>query len=490
MSDPAVPVLVQAETLVFDDDAGTVSAGLLATEVSENPALTVDQIIAILWPSPSAQPLLVGLIETANDADAPFRLVAIQTPEKLPPQLASVPRVAQLPTHLARGGGGVVDYVLSTKAGTGRAVPFWEAVLSPLLRFAAEALSQDTEPDHVVVTESNDSVREYARGKHAAAKDGPRTVVLLSGDGGVVDLLNSSPPEKEGKDEAAPPLLPTIVLIPLGTGNALFNSLHKPLFTGPSELVLALRTLLSGVAAPLPTFHASFPPGSRIVKYMNRDESSSGAETPSEVAAAEAQLYRHETDVAALHGSIVASYGFHASIVYESDTPAYRAHGAARFGMVAQELLKESHPYAAEVSIRRPGAGAGELERVPRDVHAYVLAALVSNLERTFTISPAGKPLDGQLRLVHFTPLGPERTMEAMMKAYDGGKHVDAQWEDGLRVHYDDIEELAIRVEDEEERWRKVCIDGTIVDIPKGGTVRVRREEKSRFNIVVDSRVI
>ncbi|KGQ08269.1 hypothetical protein BBAD15_g6406 [Beauveria bassiana D1-5] len=282
-----------------------------------------------------------------------------------------------------------------------------------------------------------------------------------------------------------------------------------------------LRTLLNGVAAPLPTFRASFPPGSRIVKYANKDAAVEEETTPPDVAAAEAQLFRQETHVDTLHGSIVASYGFHASIVYESDTPAYRAHGAARFGMVAQELLKTSHPYAAQLAVRRrrrsrhhhhhhhhhpdnesgdgdvdgDGNGDGDggrLEKIPRATHAYVLGALVSNLERTFTISPASRPLDGQLRLVHFAPLGPARTMEAMMKAYDGGKHVEAAWddEDGERVYYEAVDEFAVTVEDEEERWRKVCIDGTIVDIPRGGTVHVQREEKGLFHIVVDSSVL
>ncbi|KAM3445573.1 hypothetical protein NHJ13734_000274 [Beauveria thailandica] len=513
MGELAAPILLHADSLTFDDDAGTLSAAsLLAVASHENPSsLTLDQVIAVLRPSSSrAQPVnvVVGLVEDGGAELQPFRLVAIQTCAQVPPQLASVPRIAQLPAHLARGSGagsssssgGVVDYVLSTKAGAGRAVLFWETALRPLLRVAAQAFAQeDTEPDRVVVTDSDDSVREYAREKRPAGV--PRTIVLLSGDGGVVDLLNSSPPPPPSP---LPPPLPTIVLVPLGTGNALFNSLHKPLFTGPSELVLALRTLLNGVAAPLPTFRASFPPGSRIVKYVNKNAAAAAetttttTTTPPDVAA-DAQLFRQETAVDTLHGSIVASYGFHASIVYESDTPAYRAHGAARFGMVAQQLLKTSHSYAAQVAVcRRPGnddSGHGgrrrRMDRIPRGTHAYVLGALVSNLERTFTISPASRPLDGQLRLVHFAPLGPARTMEAMMKAYDGGKHVEAVWdEDGERVYYEDVDEFAVTVEDDEERWRKVCIDGTIVDIPRGGTVHVQREEEGRFHIVVDSSVL
>lgn len=480
------PLILHAQGLTFDQDAGVLKPVVSAADSTDPAASAVlrpDEVVFVLHASPSAEPVVVGVVEDAEGQQpAPFQLVALQVPKPadVPPQLSGVPRVAQLPAHLARASpGDVVDYVVSTKAGTGRAAAFWAAVVQPLLRVAAQALSQDTAPDRVVVTESGDSVRDYARAEHAAAA---RTVVLISGDGGVVDLLNSSVPV-----DAENTPLPTIALVPLGTGNALFNSLHKPLPEGPSGVVTALRTLFNGVSAPLPTFKASFSPGSRIVKYTSK-ESASGTSTPDDAAEAAKQLYRQETEVSHLYGSIVASYGFHASIVYESDTPEYRAHGAARFSMVAQELLKESHEYTAEIDIGRPGGG--DLERVPRDTHAYVLGTLVSNLERTFTISPASVPLDGKLRLVHFGPIGPQRAMDAMMKAYDGGKHVGIKWEDGAEIHYDDIEELRIRVEDEDERWRKVCIDGTIVDIPKGGTLSVQTQEKSHFNVVVDSSVL
>lgn len=485
MSSAAEPLVIHADSLIYDDNAGTLTAvPATSSPASEHPALKLDEVILIFRPSPSAHSVIVGLIENTDSKEAPFQFLAIQTPADVPVQLSSVLHVAQLPPHLARLGGGVVHYVLSTKAGTGKAVQFWEEVLNPLLKIAAQSLNQDTLPDRIVVTESDDSVREYARGKHEAAV--PRTIVLLSGDGGMVDSLNSSEPPAASADTP----LPTVVLIPLGTGNALFNSLHKALFTGPSGMVIALRTLFDGVATPLPAFKASFSTGSKTVKYANKD-TSSGAETPSDPAAAVEQLYRQETDVAQLYGSIVASYGFHASIVYESDTPEYRAYGSARFSMVAQELLKESHEYVAEIDIRRSAHDEGTFERIPRDRHAYVLSTMVSNLERTFTISPASKPLDGRLRLIHFGPVGPERTLDAMMKAYDGGKHVGTKWDDnGAAVFYDDVEEVRVQIEDDDARWRKACIDGTIVDIPKGGTFSVQKEQRSLFNVVVDRRVL
>lgn len=540
MSQPHEPVILDAESFTVDKDAGTLTASTAAGSAFQDiPALKVDQVVFILRPANdletamqhhvaiggnpatldhnqitsiardrdhpttpypnvhvppvpgfptdsqpdgSAVSVIIGLIEDSESKHAPFRLVAVRTTAAaIPDGLSAVPRVWQLPKHLTKGSDSpAVDYIVSTKAGTGRAEAFWEAVLRPLLDILARVLPHNTAPDRVLVTDSDESVREYARGEHT---QGPRTVVLLSGDGGVVDLLNSS--AQRGNVDAPPPAL---VLLPLGTGNALFNSLHKPLLAGPSELVTALRTLFTGVAAPLPTFRASFSEGSRIVKYTSKEAASGDASAPEEdPAAAAAQLYRQETDVSLLYGSIVASYGFHASIVYESDTPEYRAHGSARFSMVAQELLKESHEYDAQIDIRR--AGSSDLERVPRTKHAYVLSTMVSNLERTFTISPRSRPLDGKLWLVHFAPVGAERAMEAMMKAYDGGKHVDVEWDDGERVYYDDIEELRVQIRDEDPRWRKVCIDGTIVEIPKGGTLVVEKKAFCPFNVVVAAEI-
>lgn len=110
-----------------------------------------------------------------------------------------------------------------------------------------------------------------------------------------------------------------------------------------------------------------------------------------------------------LYGAVVASYGFHATLVADSDTPEYRKHGDKRFGMVANELLNPDegksppHAYKADVKI---ASGNGALELVGNGEHGYVLASLVSNLERIFIVSPeSNKKLNGQLRLVHFGPL-------------------------------------------------------------------------------------
>lgn len=442
-----------------------------------------------------------GNQEQQQQQQHPFRLSVLRTTQ-IPSELLDL-MVTGLPPHLQHGvtsKSGItnhVDVIVSTRSGTGLALAAWQDVLQPLWDLVArhkertDGLTADPSRSRyrVTVTEGPETVREFSRqlwwAPGGASSSGGRTVVLLSGDGGVVDLLN-------GTDGDEPPQVPPLIaLLPLGTGNALFHSTHKPLYSdpGPTPLVHGLRTLFRGVAHDLPVFRASFSPGSRIVAFADKP-----AEPPSAAAAAAAaaavdpaQLQKRETSVSHLQGAIVASYGFHASIVYESDTPEHRVHGDRRFGMVAQELLRESHAYAAEVSIRRRGSTA--LEVIPRDRHAYVLAALVSNLERRFAISPATRPLDSQLRLVHFGPVGGERTMDVMLKAYEEGSHVGMEWDDGERVGYEQVDEVRITVLEHDERWRKVCIDGTIVEIPKGGQMSVKMLDHIIVRVLADTNI-
>jgi len=293
----------------------------------------------------------------------------------------------------------------------------------------------------------------------------PQTVLLLSGDGGVVDILN-------GLDTKVPsPSPPFISILPFGTGNALFHSIHKPFYlpASPTPLVLGLRTLWKGTPSPLPTFRASFSPGSKLVRHAGQSD--------------EIEHSADEGDkIDSLLGAVVASYGFHSNIVWESDTPEYRKHGAKRFGMVAVKLLQENHAYDASVLVRSPADedldNFHPLKNAP-EKFGYMLVAQVSNLEKTFEISPATRPLDPALRLVYFGPVGGEKTMEIMGAAYAGGQHVKME-----EVGYEEIGSLEVRVAEEDARWRKVCIDGTIVELEKGGWMRVEKVKEPFLRVL------
>lgn len=402
--------------------------------------------------------LIITLQQEIQDEEEPFQLLSFLA-SSLPQSLLDQFLVKDLPDSLKTGASSSLDVLVSVRSGTGLAEKFFNIVIQPLLA----VLGLKNQGNHgtedgvytATLTKDANTVREFARSKLAAHSslesdtEKSKNVILLSGDGGLVDLLN-------GIHSSAS--LPTITLIPLGTGNALFHSLHMPHYTAspesPSHLVLALRALLKGRAAPLPTFQASFSSGA----YLVDNDAPNSLGLP----------------VSELSGAIVASYGFHSQLVWESDTPAYRKHGAQRFGMVAAELLKEPHSYRA--SVETPEGQIGT-EEVPFN---YVLATMVSNLEKTFTISPASKPLDGQLRLVHFAGATGQRTMEIMGAAYGGGKHVGMD-----DVGYQAVEQVKVTTAEEDARWRKVCIDGTIVELPQHGTMLVKKSPEPRLKVLV-----
>ncbi|KAI0815598.1 ATP-NAD kinase-like domain-containing protein [Xylaria sp. FL0064] len=412
--------------------------------------------------------------------------------------------ISNLPVHLRPSPQRRLHVVVSTLSGTGLSTQFYDSVLSPLLEaFGLTATSDESAQGsyHLLTTQNAESVKKFsedlARRSHSETNV-EHTVVLLSGDGGVIDMLNRY---AESADATAS--LPLIAILPLGTGNALFHSLHKGAQTPPasSDLVQGLRTLLRGKAAPLPSFKVEFPAGSRTITYSETSDPPSTGENSTETPMDSApSLGEQSEQVTHLYGVVVASYGFHSQLVWESDTPEYRKHGAQRFHMVAEQLLKESHAYRATVDISRSSPSSsssssssptakveneknGEkiYEKLDRDEHAYILATTVSNLEKTFCISPASQPLDGQLRLVHFGPVDGTRTMGIMMAAYDGGKHVGM---DG--VGYEQIEQIRITTHEEDARWRKVCIDGTIVEIPVGGRMVVRKEARRHLRVLVN----
>lgn len=109
----------------------------------------------------------------------------------------------------------------------------------------------------------------------------------------------------------------------------------------------------------------------------------------------------------------------------------------------------------------------------------YILCTLVRNLEEGFTISPDSGPLEGKLRLIGVGDVGAEEVVRIMGLAYKGGEHVKDEV-----VVYEEVEGMRIEFEDDEEeegvedsgRWRRICVDGTVVECPKGGWVEVRRD--------------
>ncbi|KAF1352526.1 ATP-NAD kinase-like domain-containing protein [Delphinella strobiligena] len=346
-----------------------------------------------------------------------------------------------------------IHVIVSIASGTRQAEEFYNTRLKPIMNATGWEKSENYE---VHFTTSDTTVTELARDILAppAAQGVKQQVILLSGDGGVVDIVNALMSSQHINSYQYQP--PTLAIIPLGTGNALANSLKVT-----ADNSLGLRTLYQGVSQHLPIFKATFSPGARILANEAKDE-----------------LPLHGNSV---WGCVVCSWGLHSSLVADSDTSEYRKHGAERFQMAAKENLFPAdrslpHEYSGKVSVLGKDGNWQPLERAK---HAYILATLVSNLEKTFTISPASKPLDGKLRLVHFGPSDGNEAMEIMVAAYNNGKHVEDP-----RVGYEEIEGLRINFEEEDGRWRRVCVDGKIVRVEKGGWVEVTKEKREVLDVM------
>lgn len=351
--------------------------------------------------------------------------------------------------------------IISIGSGVGGARQFFDIILKATL----ERLGLDKRTYQLHETESEVYVTELSRTIFLprANQGVAQTILLLSGDGGIVDIINvllSSLPSGSY-------VKPAIGLLAFGTGNALANSIG---LTPVSST--GLQTLLKGKPVSLPTFSVKFSSESRFVA----DEGKSVA-----------PLLRSDEGHGLVYGAVVFSWALHASLVAESDTFEYRKYGAGRFKMAAQELLSPPdgsapHNYKGKISIFKKSLGEHkEIVTLDRREHMYILASLVSNLEEKLRISPHSKPLDGQLRLVHFRPLSNSKVMRIFELAYQGGLHIhDAD------VQYDDIDGLRIDFEEPDDRWRRVCIDGKVVQVNEGGWVEIRKERRNVIDIIVD----
>lgn len=346
--------------------------------------------------------------------------------------------------------------VVSTLSGTGQALKFYKSILAPLLKEFDLLEDQDFE---LHVTRSAETIRNLTFDKYRrSACTVEQNIILLSGDGGISDIINcilETEPDGKGKNWIAP----TINLLPMGTGNALANSSG---IIGPGDRTSGLRSLVCGKPKPVPTFRVDFTEGARLL-------SNEGTEAAS-----------FKTTPPALYGAVVCSWGLHASLVANSDTKEYRKHGDKRFAMVAKDLVSPDdgsgpHSYKGRLTIHdkdrktiNPVVGAqGD---APTE-HGYLLATFCSKLDANFTISPQSCPLDGRLMLVRF---GPQSNAHEIWRLLRNGQGL---LEDDPAIMYREFHSLGIQFDEEDDKWRRVCVDGTIIQIEKGGHLTVSKHE-------------
>ncbi|KAF2872066.1 ATP-NAD kinase-like domain-containing protein [Massariosphaeria phaeospora] len=421
------------------------SAKFLFKNADDNEeAIDRKDLIAVV-PNPDGFSSLLYVKHNAEDETAPPRVIVTKA---LTDPSSPYPGTADRETHI----------VVSTGSGTNKADAFFQEAVKPVLATIFPKAHSNFQIYH---TESESSILNLTNDiffPRANAGSGLR-IIIVSGDGGIIDLVNGLLAKSPSTQYKAP----QVILLPLGTANALYHSINAG-----KENTWGLSNLAAEDSRPLPIFTASFSSGARLLAEEARSE----LELPKDP----------QTQYPILHGAVVCSWGMHASLVADSDTSEYRKFGVERFKMAAKEALYPTdgslpHAYKAKVYVLKDDAW----KTLELKEHMYVLATMVSNLEKPFTISPASKPLDGSLHLVHFGPTDGDEAMRIMGLAYQGGKHVEDP-----AVLYEAIDGLRIEFQGKEEdaRWRRICVDGKIVRVEKDGWVELRKEPRRVLDVV------
>lgn len=381
------------------------------------------------------------------------------------------PEAIRLPAHFSPDR--EIHVIISVGSGNKKAKEIFEETLSPYLHKHIPHL--EIKKNCFVHTTTSRSTISQLTSKlflFNAKKGVKQTLILLSGDGGMIDIVNTftSTLQREIDDSRPPSIFfkPVIVLIPAGTANALANS---------AQIVSRdpLNVMMTGRARPLPQFEVKFSRAARLVTDEGRKRQEFAEPGFDDFEAGGELGYYDQQGKVRCYGCVVFSWALHASLVAKSDTAEMRKHGSDRFKMAAGELLKEGHAYSGAVKYRTEQHGGWQTlkhKSGEEKKHKYILATMVSNLEETFCISPASKPMDGSLRLVAIGDESSETVMRIMGAAYEQGKHIESEKE---VVTYHEIDSLRIDFDEPDEEWRQVCIDGKIVAVEEGGWVEVRK---------------
>lgn len=454
---------VNSGTLIIsgDDWAESISNSDVAAVIANtNSAGAADEIQRILLVSSTSK-------STSDASSAIYSLDAIEA-TNLPQSFVDAnlisPRIRRLSHPKAERPTPYFYVVISTLSGTGGAQHYFDDVVKPA--FAAIGIHEYAY--YVHTTYSIKSVSDFAGSVllPRANEGAPQTVLLLSGDGGIVDIVNAVLSASRSEQYVKP----AIGLIAMGTGNAFANS------TGLNrDATRGLRHFLRGKPQSVPTFTATFSQGSEFLVNEGRETEA---------------LPSSDENAGVVHGAVVCSWALHASLVADSDTTDLRKYGSQRFQIAAKDLLAPSdgsapHQYRGKITLyKRDDQGKETQQVLDRHGHMYILATMVSNLEEKLTVSPRSKPLDGQLRLLHFGPIPSTEVMRIMGLAFQGGKHIEDEV-----VGYEDIQAMRIDFDEDDGRWRRVCVDGKIVRVGNSGWIEVRKNTTTDvLDIIADLR--
>lgn len=277
-----------------------------------------------------------------------------------------------------------------------------------------------------IETTSSDSIKEI--GESLESKD--YLVLLISGDTSINEFVNGVGNNNNIKSNNANI---TIANIPLGTGNSFSLSL------GIENDLQAVAKLFRGIISPLNLYTAELPKGSYIISQNEKIG-----------------------PIEKVKFLIVFSWGFHASLVADSDTPELRKYGLERFKIAAKNNLECHQEYPGTTIIGDNKTIAGP--------YAYWLITPSQRFEPQFNILPLGDLLTPNLYFVGFNSEhstdNNKYIMDIMMEAYNNGSHIHNE-----KVKYELItpdQSTTLKLNHLTDfNQRRICIDGFIVLLPE-----------------------
>lgn len=349
--------------------------------------------------------------------------------------------------------------IYNPASGDRSAKQFFEEHVIPLLH------QHDKNPTNIASTERAGHAGELVK-SHIAAHPGPVTVIIGSGDGTVHEIVNGLP-------EAAATRV-DLVIVPLGTANALYSSLFPP--SGADQDPTSYR--LKGLSA----FLTSAPPKPLTLAKTTLSPSST------------------------VYSAVVTSTALHASILHDSEALRASMPGIDRFKAAAAQNI--TRWYRASVTLHPPisiydptAAALTPRAQEPTTLHgpfAYFLSTVnVDRLEPLFRITPLAAslpPTAPALDLVVVRPLRDpavssdsaddrevfaQKAGRVLGEAYNSGNHVNLRYAPDRQPVTEGDGETVVEYfrcasfewvpEGADDRAHLLCADGAIFNIAQSG---------------------
>ncbi|CAI5759431.1 unnamed protein product [Candida verbasci] len=320
-------------------------------------------------------------------------------------------KITDLPNHLLQK----VIILDSINSGAGRQEDknLYTHVIQPLFELL------NVQYDYFATT-SPDSINQFA----SNLRESKVTIIFISGDTSINEFINGLLSDIQGSID--------IFTIPGGTGNSLALSLG---ITNQIESIKHL--LISDKIDPLYLYNVKFPQGSH---YLVQNEKKGLINSN-------------------LKFVVVLSWGFHASLVADSDTPELRKFGLKRFQIAAKNNLSREQEYNGVLKVN---------DETIKGPFAYWLLTSSSRFEPTFEISPKGDILQDNLYFVGFnTKKNDDKyILDIMHQIYNEGDHINNKGVIYKKITNEDQLDLVIS-ESEVFEHRRFCLDGSIILIPE-----------------------